>query len=298
MSDHLVRATAADGYIRAFAVSSKELLQEATGRHGLSPVTAAALGRAMSAALMMGTDLKGEGSLMTLQFVTDGPMGGMTVTADNEGHVKGFVGAPDLMLPLNDKGKLDVGGAVGKGILHVMKDTGMGEPYSTEVEIVTGEIAEDINYYFASSEQIPSAVALGVLVDPSDMSIAESGGYILQLTPGCPDEIAAELEEICKGAKPVTAMLKDGMSPEEMLKVLLSKWDVRINETMPVSFACNCSRERVQKALLAMGSGQLGSMIDDGKDVTLTCHFCQSTYTFTIEELRELLAAAEAKSRS
>ncbi|MDO4619843.1 MAG: Hsp33 family molecular chaperone HslO [Lachnospiraceae bacterium] len=290
MTDYLIRGTAANDSIRAFAITTKDLVEEARRRHNLSPVATAALGRTMTAALMMGMDMKNDKDILTLQFMCDGPIGGITVTADSHGHVKGFVENPDVILPPNQFGKLDVGGAVGGGVLHVMKDIGLKEPYAGEVEIQNGEIAQDLTYYFAASEQVPSVVALGVLLDRSDYSVREAGGYIIQLMPDCPEEVIAELEKAAVSADPVTTMLKNGMSPEDILNHLLGSMDFKKMQQEPVAFSCNCSRERVTKALIAMGAGELQSLIADEKPITLNCHFCNTDYTFEKEELEAILA--------
>ncbi len=289
MSDYLVRATAADDFVRAFAVTSRDLTDEARRRHGLSPVAAAALGRTMAGALMMGVDMKGERDLMTLQFLGDGPLGSVIVTADSHGNVKGFVQNPDVALPLNRYGKLDVGGAVGSGRLRVLKDIGLKEPYTGEVEIQSGEIAQDLTYYFAVSEQVPSVVALGVLVNPGTREVLQAGGYIIQVMPDCPDEIVSELERVCTASEPVTTLLANGGTPESILIGLLSGLDVHITDSTPVRFRCDCSRERVTKALIAMGRGELSAMAAEGKPVTLSCHFCNTQYEFTPDELYQIL---------
>ncbi len=297
MEDYIIRATAADEYVRAFAVTTRGVTEEARKRHSLSPVASAALGRTMAAALMMGIDLKNDRDLLTLQFVCDGPIGGITVTANAKGEVKGYVQNPDVLLPPSAKGKLDVGRAVGNGQLRVMKDIGLKEPYAGNVDIQTGEIAEDLSYYFATSDQIPSAVALGVLVDTGDYHIRESGGFIIQLMPFCPDEIAEKLEMKCAAAPSVTTMLRNGMTPEAILQDLLGDMDLHIHEKKNVAFRCDCSRIRVEKALIAMGSGELASLVQEGKPVTLNCGFCNTDYTFSLEELQALLQKMRAEGK-
>ncbi|MDO5702084.1 MAG: Hsp33 family molecular chaperone HslO [Lachnospiraceae bacterium] len=289
MKDYLVRGTAAHDFVRAFAVTSRDVTETARKAHDLSPVASAALGRTMAAALMMGADLKHEKDVMTIQFLGDGPIGGITATANSKGEVKGFVNNPSVMLPPNQFGKLDVGGAVGKGTLHVLKDIGLKEPYAGQVDIQNGEIAEDLTYYFALSEQVPSVVALGVLMNREDGAVSCSGGYMIQLMPDCPEEIISELEKACVSAPPVTEMLSGGRTPEEILGTVLKDLDFRVTQRMDVSFHCDCSRERVEKALIAMGAQEIKSMIRDGKPVTLNCHFCNSDYTFSTDELVEVL---------
>ena len=289
MADYLVRGTAANDFVRAFAVTTRGVTEKARERHNLSPVASAALGRTLAAALMMGADMKNEKDVLTIQFLCDGPIGGITATSNSRGEVKGFVENPSVILPPNEFGKLDVGGAVGKGTLHILKDIGLKEPYAGEVDIRNGEIAEDLTYYFAVSEQVPSVVSLGVLTDRDDYHILCSGGYIIQLMPDCPEEIISDLERACISAPPVTTMLRDGGTPESILNSLLGSMNFRVMETMPVAFRCDCSRQRVEKALIAMGRGEIRSLIAEGKPVTLNCHFCNTDYTFTTEELIDVL---------
>ncbi len=286
--DYIIRATAAEDHIRAFAITCRNTVEDARRRHNMTPVVSAALGRTMAAALMMGIDLKNDTDIMTIQYECDGPVGGMTVTADSKGHVKGYAYEPDVMLPLKENGKLDVGGAVGGGTLHVMKDIGLKDTYNGSVEIQTGEIAEDIAYYFAVSEQVPSAVSLGVLVDPSDGHILEAGGFIIQLMPDCPEDIAEALEKSISEMPGITTLLTDGTDPEKILETVLGQFGLRINDKTPVCFRCDCSRTRVEKALIAMGDVELASLIKEGEPVTLTCSFCSTGYTFSIEELKTI----------
>ena len=243
----------------------------------------------MAAALMMGIDLKTETDKMTIQYDCDGPIGGITVTADAKGHVKGFPYQPQVDLPLKPNGKLDVGGAIGHGALRVMKDIGLKDSYNGTVEIQSGEVGEDLAYYFAVSEQIPSVVSLGVLVDPSDGHILQTGGFLIQLMPDCPDEIAEELEKICRFLPQITTLLSEGGTPESILEQVLGKWELRIHAKTPVAFQCDCSRERVEKALIAMGEGELRSLIDEGEPTTLNCSFCNTDYTFSVEDLEQLV---------
>ena len=286
--DYIVRATAADERIRAFAITCRDAVDEARQRHGTSPVVSAALGRTMAAALMMGIDLKCDTDIMTLQYECDGPVGGITVTADSKGHVKGYAIEPHVELPLNENGKLDVGKAIGNGTFHVMKDIGLKDTYNGSVEIQTGEVAEDIAYYFAVSEQVPSAVALGVLIDPSDGHVMQAGGYIIQLMPDCPEETVDALEANCSSMPQITSLLENGETPETILDKALGNMGLRINDRQEVSFRCDCSRERVEKALIAMGETELVSLIKEGEPVTLTCSFCNTGYTFNTDELETL----------
>ena len=288
MSDYLVRATSADAAIRAIAVSTLDTVEEARARHNLSPVASAALGRLLTAGVMMGGMLKNEDDLVTLRIDGDGPIGSIVVTADSRGEVKGFAVNPSVMLPPSPVGKLDVGGSIGNGVLTVIKDMGLKEPYSGQVVLQTGEIAEDLTYYFATSEQVPSSVGLGVLMNRQDATVKRAGGFIIQLMPFAGDEVLTKLEENIKSLKPVTTMLDLGLTPEEVLGEVLKGFDIEITDTMPVGFKCNCSKERLAKALVSLGKKEIKSILDDGKPITMNCHFCNTDYTFEIDELREI----------
>ncbi|MCR5294884.1 MAG: Hsp33 family molecular chaperone HslO [Lachnospiraceae bacterium] len=288
MADYMIRASAADNFVRAFAVTSRGVTEYARKAHNLSPVASAALGRTMAAGLMMGAMMKGEKDVLTIQFKGDGPLGGITVTSSSDGSVKGYVGNPGVILPPNEYGHFDVGGAVGKGILHVMRDIGLKEPYAGQVDIQSGEIAQDIAYYYALSEQVPTVCALGVLMN-KDNTVRESGGYMIQLMPDCPEEVIARLERKVTAMPSVTELLRKGRSPEDILKDILGEMKLEIHESMPVRFRCVCSRERVTAALIALGRKELTAIIDDGKPETLNCGFCNTDYTFTVEEMREIL---------
>ena len=247
ISDYLVRGTAADGHIRCFAITSKNTVEEAKQRHGTSPVATAALGRLLSGGAMMGAMMKGEKDLITLQIQCSGPIGGLMVTADAFGHVKGYVNQPIVSLPPSKLGKLDVGKALDLGVLTVIKDIGMKEPYSGQVQLVSGEIAEDLTYYFAASEQTPSSVALGVLMNKDNM-VAQAGGYIIQLMPDAEEEVISALEEKLAHVDPVTTLLSEGHTPESILNLLLGDFGVHIEkEQLPVQFFCNCSKERMER---------------------------------------------------
>lgn len=287
--DYIVRATAAGGNIRAFAAYTGATVEEARKKHSLSPVACAALGRTMTGAAIMGTMLKSEGDLITIQITGDGPIGNIIATADRLGGVKGFVGNPSVMLPPSPKSKLDVGGAIGNGVFTVIKDMGLKEPYAGQVELQTGEVAEDLTYYFAVSEQIPSSVGLGVLMNRDDATVAEAGGFIIQLMPFADDEIIGKLEDNIKSITSVTEMLKSGLSPEDMLAEILKDMDVQYTEHTAVNFRCNCSRDRIEKALISIGRDELESMISEGKPITMNCHFCNTDYTFDTGELKKLL---------
>ena len=288
MSDYIVRATAADANIRAFAVTSREMVETAREDHMTTPVMTAALGRLLSAGAMMGAMMKGDKDIITLQIQCSGPAKGLTVTADSHGNVKGFAINPQVELPLNAAGKLDVGGALDLGILTVIKDMGLKEPYSGQCELKTGEIAEDLTYYFAVSEQVPSVVGLGVLMN-RDNTVRQAGGFIVQLMPFAEEEMISKLEENIKNLSSVTTMLDAGKTPEGMLEVLLSGMDLEINDTLPVEFSCNCSKDRVRKALISIGREELQSMIDDGETIEVNCHFCNKNYNFTVDELKQMI---------
>ena len=295
--DYMVRATAGDAQIRAFAVNAKELVEKARAAHDTSPVVTAALGRLMTGALMMGSMLKGENDIVTLQIRGEGPVHGLTVTADAAGHVKGYADNPQAMMPPNSAGKLDVGGVIGAGVLHVMKDMGLKEPYASTVALQTGEIGDDLTYYFATSEQVPSVVALGVLMN-RDNTVRQAGGFIVQLMPFTPDEVIDRLEKKRSGLSSVTAMLEEGHTPEGILELVLGEFGVEITDRMNVSFQCNCSRERVEKVLLSLGKKELQELVDEGKEVELHCHFCNKRYVFPVEEVEELMKTGESSGRS
>lgn len=288
MGDYIVRATAADNQIRAFAATTKELLEKARAAHDTSPVATAALGRLLTGGVMMGVMMKGEKDLLTLQVKGDGPIGGITVTADSQGHVKGYVENPDVLLPANALGKLDVGGAVGNGMLRVIKDMGLKEPYVGQVALETGELGDDLTYYFATSEQVPSSVGLGVLME-KDNTVKQAGGFIIQLMPFTDEKVIEALEKKISEVQSVTSMLNLGMTPEDILNELLGEFHPEISERIPAEFHCDCSKKRVEKVLISLGKKELTSIINDGKPVELKCHFCNSGYTFTTEELKEIL---------
>ena len=239
----------------------------------------------------MGAMMKGDKDLLTLQIRADGPLRGMTVTADAKGNVKGFAGNPQVMLPPNALGKLDVGGAVGHGILNVIKDMGMKEPYVGQVGLQTGEIAEDLTYYFATSEQVASSVGLGVLMN-HDNTVRQAGGFIIQLMPGASDAVISALEEKIKEIHSITTLLDVGNTPETILQYILGDLGLEINEKLPAKFTCNCDKSRIERALISVGKKDIQEMIDDGKPIEVNCHFCNKNYTFDVEELKEILEKA------
>ena len=286
--DYIVRATAADHQLRAFAVTSKDIVEKAREIHNTSPVATAAIGRLLTAASMMGSMMKGEKDVLTLQIECAGPIGGITVTADSNADVKGYVNNPNVILPPNAQGKLDVSGALGPGFLNVIKDIGLREPYNGQTHLVSGEIAEDLTYYFATSEQVPSSVGLGVLMD-KDNHVRQAGGFIIQVMPDTDDEVIDKLEARLGEVHSVTEMLDKGMTPEDILNYVLDGMDVEILETVPTQYKCDCSFERVSKVIASLGKKELQEMIDDGKPVEVNCQFCGSHYKFDTEQLKEFI---------
>ena len=288
MSDYIVRATAANSQIRAFAVTSRDLVEEARSRHNLSPVATAALGRLLTAGSMMGSMMKSEKDLLTLQIKCSGPIGGLTVTADSQANVKGYVVNPDVMLPPSDKGKLDVGKALDLGVMNVIKDMGLKEPYVGQTHLVSGEIAEDLTYYYATSEQVPSSVALGVLMN-KDNTVKRAGGFIIQLMPFADEEVIDKLEKKIGEITSITSLLDQDMTPEMILDYVLGDFGVEILDKVSTKFDCNCSKERVEKAVVSIGKKEIQEMINDGESIEVNCHFCNTHYNFSIEELKDII---------
>nr|WP_024836128.1 Hsp33 family molecular chaperone HslO [Clostridium sp. 12(A)] len=291
MSDYIVRATAGDHQIRAFAATTREMVEEARKAHNTSPVATAALGRLLTAGSMMGIMMKGEDDILTIKIQGSGPIEGLTVTTDSKGNVKGYVFNPDVMLPPNQAGKLDVGGAVGEGVLSVIKDIGLKEPYLGQTILVGGEIAEDLTYYYATSEQTPSSVALGVLMNKEN-TVRQAGGFIIQLLPGASDEMIDNLEKKLGEITSITTLLDEGQTPEMILEHILGEFGLDIMERIPTRFHCNCDKSRVEKALISIGRKELQEMIDDGKNIDVNCHFCNKNYEFTVEDLKDLYEKA------
>ncbi len=288
MSDYIVSAMAAGEQIRAFACTTRELVEHARSIHNTSPVMSAALGRMLTAAAMMGSMMKGEKDILTLQIKSDGPAGGITVTADSNANVKGYANEPNVIIPAKPNGKLDVSGAMGPGTLRVIKDMGLKDPYIGEVALQTGEIAEDLTYYFAVSEQVPSSVGLGVLMN-RDNTVRQAGGFIIQLMPYASDEVIDILEENLKSLESVTTMLDGGDTPETMLGKVLKGLDIEFTGKGKCEYKCNCSRERLERVMLSLGKKELDEMINEGKPVEVECHFCNTKYVFTPDELTKLL---------
>ena len=287
--DYLIRGTAYNGKVRVFAVRTTQLVDELRRRHGTYPTATAALGRTASAAAMMGAMLKGEEKL-TIQVKGNGPLGQIVVDANAYGEVRGYVNNPEVHLPSNAQGKLDVAGAVGReGFIYMIKDLGLKEPYRGSTPIVSGELAEDFTYYFAKSEQTPSAVGLGVLVD-TDGSVIEAGGFIIQLLPGLTDEEITKIENALGVLPTVTTLLNQGMDLDEMLRQIVD--DVQIMDQMDIQFRCQCSRDRVETTLLSLGKSAIEQLIADDEQAEVICHFCNEPYQFNREELAALLERA------
>lgn len=293
MGDILVRAISSDGTVKACAVVTRELTERARNIHHTSPVATAALGRTLAAASMMGNALKGEGASLTLQIKGNGPLGTVLAVSDAEGNVRGYVQEPATDIPLREDGKLDVGGAVGhEGRLTVIKDLGMREPYVGTIDLLGGEIAEDVAAYFVESEQIPSACGLGVLVD-RDRSVAAAGGYLIQLLPGAGEDVITKVEGGIYAAESVTKFLSHTPDAKELLRHVMSDFDLKFLEETPIAYRCYCTRERVERALISLGAAELESMIKEQGGAELTCQFCDAVYEFSAEELLELRASAK-----
>lgn len=288
MSDYIIRGTAANNQVRFFAASTKELVEKARQIHNTSPVATAALGRLLTAGCMMGSMCKNDSDVLTLQIKCSGPIKGLIVTADSSANVKGYVEEPNVILPPNSKGKLDVGGALDLGVLSVIKDIGLKEPYVGQTNLTTGEIAEDLTYYFATSEQIPSSVALGVLMN-KDNTVKQAGGFIIQLMPFADEQLIETLEQRIGQFTSITTLLDQGISPEQMMNTLFDGFDVEIHDTVPTQFACNCSNDRVSKAVMSIGKTELQKMIAENEPIEVSCHFCNQKYHFSVEALKQFL---------
>lgn len=288
MTDYIVRASAAENQIRAFAATTKELVEYARSIHGTSPVATAALGRLLTAGAMMGSMMKGDKDILTLQIKGNGPIEGLTVTADSSGKVKGYAYNPEVLIHANDKGKLDVGGAIGEGMLSIIKDMGLKEPYIGQTHLVSGEIAEDLTYYFATSEQVPSVVALGVLMN-KDNTVRRAGGFIIQLMPFAEDKVIDLLEKKISNINSITALLDQDMTPEMILHHILDDFGLDIMDQFPTSFECNCSKKRVEKAIISIGRKDIQEMIDDNEPIEVNCHFCNQHYHYSVDELKEII---------
>ncbi|HIW21211.1 MAG TPA: Hsp33 family molecular chaperone HslO [Candidatus Dorea intestinavium] len=293
MNDYMVRGIAADGEIRIFSATTKNTVEEARKKHNTSPVATAALGRLLTGGAMMGSMMKNDDDMLTLKIDADGPLGGIIVTADSKGHVKGYVNHPEAMMPAKN-GKLDVGGAVGIGVLSVIKDMGLKEPYLGQTILVTSEIAEDLTYYFANSEQVPSSVGLGVLMN-KDNTVNSAGGFIIQMMPFAREETIQKLEENLKSITSVTTYLEKGATPEELIEEVLGDIKVEFTDKMPIEFYCNCSKERVARAVASIGKKDLEEIINDGEDIEVKCHFCNTAYNYSVDDLKKLLEEGTKK---
>ena len=292
MSDTLVRAITRDGLVKAAAVSTRELTERARQIHGTTPVATAALGRTLAASSMLGNALKGDGASVTLQIKGGGPLGTVLAVSDNQGNVRGTVDHPEADLPLRADGKLDVGGAVGcDGTLTVIRDLNLKEPYTGSVGLLSGEIAEDLAAYFVESEQIPTACGLGVLVD-RDQSVLAAGGYLIQLLPGAGEDVIGKVEDGILAAGAVTKLLQEDPDPASLLRRVMPDFDLEILETSPIAYRCYCSRDRMARALISLGAGELRALIDEQGQADLTCRFCDNVQHFTREELEALLSRA------
>lgn len=292
-NDYIVRATAGGGSVRAFCATTRELTEYARTRHDSSPVVTAAMGRLLTAGAIMGSMQKGAADVLTLSLRGAGPMKGITVTADSKANVKGYPIVADVRIPANDKGKLDVSGAIGVGMLQVIKDLGLKDPYVGQVELISGEIAEDVAYYFTVSEQVPSAVALGVLME-KDNTVKQAGGLVIQVLPGASDEQISALEDRLNKMPSMTTMLEEGKTPEVILEDILGDMGLNILDTIPTQFYCNCDKERVEKVVISLGKKELKNIIHDGEPIELKCHFCNKGYTFSIDEIKELYESAKS----
>ena len=291
MSDYILRVTAFDGMIRAFFATSQDCVQTACDKHHTTPVATATLGRLLTAGAIMGLMLKGEKDKLTLELKGDGPGGKVLVTADNQGKVKGFIAYPKANVANKPNGKLNVSALVGKGTLNVIRDMPFGHPYHGMVEIVSGEIAEDLTYYFAQSDQVPSAVSLGVLV--AGTKVWHAGGFILQLMPGASEEATKLLEDKLQGLDSLTTLYSKGESPESLAEFFFGEVGYTINDKIPLSFHCDCSREKVESVLIALGRRELEALLEEDGKADLHCHFCNSNYHFSEEELKCLLKALD-----
>ena len=290
MNDMIIRGMAAENQVRFFAAYTKEVVETARTIHNTTPVATAALGRLLTAGSIMGSMCKNDTDILTLQIQCSGPIKGLTVTANAKAEVKGYVNNPNVDLPLSAKGKLDVGKALDLGVLSVIKDIGMKEPYVGQTNLVTGEIAEDLTYYFATSEQIPTSVALGVLVD-RDLSVRHAGGFIIQLMPFATEELIADLENRLKDFSSITSLMDQGMTPEDMMHKLFDGYDIELTDSIVQRYQCNCSKERTYKAIASIGRKDIEEMIADNEPIEVGCHFCNKKYIFTVEDLQNMLDA-------
>lgn len=293
MADHIVNAITSNGAIRVVAADTTELCNRAQEIHKMSPTAAAALGRTLTAAAIMGSMLKSSDDSLTVQLAGGGPIGRVVAVSDGKASVKGYVDNPLVDLPLNEKGKLDVGGAIGRdGMLSIIRDLGLKEPYVGQVPLVNGEVAEDLTSYYATSEQLPTAVALGVLVDV-DYTIKAAGGFILQVLPGAYDEDIDNVEKTVQSISSVTDMLSSGKNPKDIVEQLLKDYEIEYFEDVPTAYKCDCSRDRTDRALISIGREELSKIIEEDGKAEITCHFCDNVYEYTKQQLEELLESAK-----
>jgi molecular chaperone Hsp33 len=288
MKDIIISGMAADNQVRFYCACTKEMVETARDIHNTSPVATAALGRLLTAGSIMGSMCKNESDVLTLQIQCSGPIGGLTVTADGKARAKGYVNHPDIILPASDKGKLDVGKALDLGVLSVIKDIGLKEPYVGQTNLVSGEIAEDLTYYFATSEQIPTSVALGVLMEKNN-TVKHAGGFIIQMMPFAEDELITNMENRLKDFSSITTLLDKGMTPEDMMKKLFDGYDISFNDPVTPAYYCNCSKDRVYRAVMSIGREEIQNMIDDNQPIEVNCQFCNRHYIFEIDELKDML---------
>lgn len=291
--DYMVRATAGNAQIRAFAATTKDLADYGRRAHGLSPIATAALGRLMTGTVMMGQMMDNDSDMITVKMDGDGPLKGVLATADNKGNVKGYVNNPYVIMEPNAAGHLNVGGGIGEGTLTVIRDMGLKEPYVGQVPLYSGEVAEDLTYYFTKSEQTPSSVGLGVLVEREKLSVIAAGGFIVQLMPFADEQTITHLEFNLGKFSSVTDILKAGKTPEDMLKIVLEGFDIEFTDTVDLNFYCNCDKDRVERALMLIGKKDLQEMIDDGKEIEVKCHFCNKPYVFSVDELKAIQERAK-----
>lgn len=288
MEDYIIKAAAADYQIRCYAATTRNLAEAARQAHNTSPVATAALGRLLTAGAMMGGMMKGDDDILTLKIEGTGPIGGIVVTANSRADVKGYVYNPEVLIHAKENGKLDVSGSIGAGMLQVIQDVGLKEPYVGQIALVSGEIAEDLTYYYATSEQTPSSVALGVLMNREN-TVRQAGGFILQLLPDTEEAVIGRLEARLAQLPPVTAMLDSGMAPEDILQEALGEFGVEILEKAPTRFHCGCSKRRVEKAIVSLGEKDLRELAEAGEPIEVNCHFCSTSYTFEPQELSDIL---------
>lgn len=289
MKDIIIRGTAAENQVRFFCAYTKEVVERGRFLHNTSPVATAALGRLLTAGAIMGSMCKNDSDLLTLQIQCSGPIGGLTVTSNANAEVKGYVNNPNVILPPNSAGKLDVGKALDLGILSVIKDIGLKEPYVGQSNLVSGEIAEDLTYYFATSEQIPTSIALGVLMEKNN-TVKHAGGFIIQMMPFAEEDLISDLENRLIDFSSITSLMEQGMGPADMMNRLFEGYDFNINTSIAPSYHCDCSKERVEKAIISIGKKEIEEMIADQKPIEVNCQFCNKHYIFETADLENMIS--------